>query len=250
MGTRNLTCVVSDGEYRIAQYCQWDGYPSGQGVTVLDFLSNKMDRDRFESALKETKWITEEEHTKLWEGFGADGSGMVTMDIADAFKKVHPQLDRDMGANVLEFVQESDCPVVLNDSIDFAKDGLFCEWAYVVDLDKNVLEVYSGFGKEKLDEGSRFGNDIDDNGYSAVGLVKTYSLDDLPDEETFLKDLEPRDEDEDEEELMTKDSVFAVIDHIRSGDHGNDIVADRICNYLEANIDEFLETYAMVDFTE
>jgi len=248
MGTRNLTCVVLDGEYKVAQYCQWDGYPSGQGLTILDFLTNKFHRHDFVTNLKQTRFITEEEHTALWEGFGADGSGLVSLEIAKRFKANHPQLDRDMGGTVLEFIQKANEPVVLANSVDFAKDGLFCEWAYVVDLDNNVLEVYSGFGQEKLDEGARFGNAINENGYSAVGLVKTYPLDDLPDAETFLKDLEPRDEDEDDS--MTKDAVFAVIDHIRSGDHGNDVVADRICNYMEANIDEFLETYAMVDFTE
>jgi len=27
MGTRNLTCVMKDGQYKVAQYGQWDGYP-------------------------------------------------------------------------------------------------------------------------------------------------------------------------------------------------------------------------------
>jgi hypothetical protein len=248
MGTRNLTCVVLGGIFRIAQYCQWDGYPEGQGTTVLDFLKNKMDRERFETALKQTKWITQEELRQLYDDVGADGSGLISMEIADEFKSRQPQLDRDMGAMVLEFVQEADCPVLLNDEHEFAKDGLFCEWAYVIDLDNDKLEVYSGFRKEAQPEGNRFGSEIGEDGYATVGLVKAYDLNDLPDEETFIKELTPRDEDEDEdEELMTKDAVFAVIDHIRSGDHGNDIVADRICNYMEANVDEFLEAYEMID---
>ena len=37
MGTRHLTAVHVDGEYKIAQYGQWDGYPEGQGMTALTF---------------------------------------------------------------------------------------------------------------------------------------------------------------------------------------------------------------------
>ena len=40
MGTRHMIAVVSDDKYRVAQYGQWDGYPSGQGVGVLGFLTN------------------------------------------------------------------------------------------------------------------------------------------------------------------------------------------------------------------
>jgi len=38
MGTRNLTVVIYKGKPCIAQYGQWDGYPQGQGYTILDFL--------------------------------------------------------------------------------------------------------------------------------------------------------------------------------------------------------------------
>ena len=38
MGTRFLTAVFADGQYRVAQYGQWDGYPEGAGVNILHFL--------------------------------------------------------------------------------------------------------------------------------------------------------------------------------------------------------------------
>ena len=40
MGTRNLTIVHKNGEYKVAQYGQWDGYPEGLGATLLNFLKN------------------------------------------------------------------------------------------------------------------------------------------------------------------------------------------------------------------
>ncbi|MHC5949058.1 hypothetical protein ACVXZ3_04645 [Providencia hangzhouensis] len=42
MGTRHLICVAKDGDYKVAQYGQWDGYPSGQGLTLLTFLRDKL----------------------------------------------------------------------------------------------------------------------------------------------------------------------------------------------------------------
>lgn len=50
MGTRNLTAVYLDGQYKVAQYGQWDGYPEGQGITVLTFLRDKMDLELFKEA--------------------------------------------------------------------------------------------------------------------------------------------------------------------------------------------------------
>ena len=51
MGTRGLTQVILDGEYKISQYGQWDHYPSGAGVEVLDFLRT-MDADAFKDKLR------------------------------------------------------------------------------------------------------------------------------------------------------------------------------------------------------
>lgn len=71
MGTRNLTAVYLDGEYRIAQYGQWDGYPEGQGMTALNFLRS-MDEEKFKSALRNSSFISGDELTALWKQYGAD----------------------------------------------------------------------------------------------------------------------------------------------------------------------------------
>ena len=44
----------------------------------------------------------------------------------------------------------------LRNEITFAKDSLFCEWAYVVNLDTEMLEVYRGFQETPLEPSDRF----------------------------------------------------------------------------------------------
>ena len=198
MGTRNLTCVFVNGEYKVAQYGQWDGYPEGQGSTILKFLQS-YNKETFLKNLNTTRFIEEDEYNKLWLEVGVDikaSNGMVNMDDSDKFKKKHPQLDRDMGGGVLKFIENNE-NVVLNNEINFVYDGLFCEWCYVVDFDKNVLEVYRGFNKEILDKTERFfTKEASDNGYTPVTMLISFDLDKLPSEEDFVKQIRDKDEDD------------------------------------------------------
>lgn len=132
MGTRNLTAVYLDGQYKVAQYGQWDGYPEGQGITVLTFLRDKMDLELFKEALRNSSYIPSEELTALWKQYGADENGLVTMEDSDRMMEDHPEFSRNTGAGILEMVQNHSEGMKLQDSINFAADGLFCEWAWVI----------------------------------------------------------------------------------------------------------------------
>lgn len=202
MGTRHLTCVYRDKRYYIAQYGQWDGYPSGQGLTILRFLKT-YDSDKFHAQLDTLSWITDDEIRALWKSVGADGTGLVGMDIAEKFAKKWPELYRDTGAKILKIVHDSGVPLKLENSIEFAGSSLFCEWCYVIDYDKNTLEVYEGFNKTKLDSNERFYNIACDKNdvscipnYYQVKFKHAFDLDKLPSEELFLRILEPEDEEE------------------------------------------------------
>lgn len=192
MGTRHLIAVQLDGGYKVAQYGQWDGYPSGQGARVLEFLRD-VDINAFTSAVRACTFIGDDEVQRRWKEVGADDSGFVSMDIADKFKARWPQLSRDTGSKVLEFVLNTG-GAELVDSSNFAANSLFCEWAYVIDLDRGCFEVYEGFNKDKLDPCERFHGFEQShprNEYQPVKLVKIYPLDALPTVEQFLADLEP-----------------------------------------------------------
>lgn len=196
MGTRNLTMVIKGEKPVVAQYGQWDGYPSGQGMTALKFLRSKS-LDKFKKKLELIRFATDEDVAEVESFMKSIGvnDGWMDMDQAGKYHQAYPFLTRDNGAQILQMIQDNKDPIFLTDSSDFAKDSLFCEWAYVIDLDKNTFEVYEGFNESPLEDGERFhGDKKEDSEYFPVRAIKTYSLDELPTPTQFLKDLEPVEE--------------------------------------------------------
>lgn len=191
MGTRNLTVVVFNGEIRVAQYGQWDGYPSGNGVKILDFVRNKMN-SKFFSGVARTYFISDAEIEEKWVTVGkAADTEWVGVGVAAKFKETNFQLSRDCGADILSFIQNSKGGIQLQDQTEFAGDSLFCEWAYVLDLDNNKLEVYSGFNEKSLNGVGRFAYlEKSFEKYKPIKLVKSYDMDDLPQKRDFVRELE------------------------------------------------------------
>ena len=196
MGTRNLTIVYMDGEYRVAQYGQWDGYPEGQGLTCLQFLRDRMNEKDFRDALSHIKYIDTEKLRKILIDYGMDADGSIPVKDADRFRQTFPEFSRDTGAEILSMIQNnkntSNC---LEDCLTFAAYSLFCEWAYVVDFDHRTFEVFQGFNKTPLEENERFyflSNKADPDPapfgarYYPVRLAATFDLDNLPEDEEFL----------------------------------------------------------------
>lgn len=192
MGTRNLEVVIMNGEVRVGQYCQWDGFPDSQGMTALHFLRDKMNKEQFIQKIKQSSFVTEEEYKNMWISCGANpDSDLVDYDVSKRFSEKYPWLHRDCGAKIFEIIQEHESGIKLQNTVDFAANSLFCEWAYVVDLDKNTFEVYQGFNKSPLTENDRFYFlQKTDSQYYPVKMIKSYSLNSLPTDEDFLKDFE------------------------------------------------------------
>ena len=198
MGTRNLTIVHKNGEYKVAQYGQWDGYPEGLGVTLLNFLKN-VNMDSFRNAIDNVSFYTKEEIDEVNKTIDE-----IRKDIPNySWQKDFPQLSRDTGGDILNLITFKGVNKV-NNSIDFAADSLFCEWAYVIDLDINKFEVYKGFNHEELNSDERFyfledkrdKDNIVGKDYHPIKFVKSYDLNNLPDENIFIAELTPDDEDE------------------------------------------------------
>lgn len=63
---------------------------------------------------------------------------------------------------------------------NFLYDSLFCEWAYIINLDQELFEAYRGFNKNPKAKGRYAARKIrDNNGYRGVVLIKEIPLNDI-----------------------------------------------------------------------
>ena len=157
MGTRNLT-VVKDlqGTTKIAQYGQWDGYPSYSGIQALEFLRNKDWQALLQSKLDNVEFVSDEEVDQLYKQFE-------TTDWENKeFLNAYPGLHRDTGIGILGVVANATAPIKSVDNTEFANDSLFCEGIYEVDFSTN-----------------KFTSNFND-------IVAMYDLDNLPTDEEYL----------------------------------------------------------------
>jgi hypothetical protein len=183
MGTRNLTCVIKDGEFCVAQYGQWDGYPEGAGADILAFLKTEGNIDRLENRTKDLRFIPSDEWTRRLRAAGIGESITYNSEAERIFQSNFWQLDRNIGRKILDVIITTQGVVELDDSSAFAHDSLYCEWAYVVDFDRKVFEVYKGINKNQNANFGVFVNVPKTNesvGYTTVALMKSYPLNELP----------------------------------------------------------------------
>ena len=177
MGTRNLNMIFSDGDYRVAKYCQWDGYPEGQGLSFLNFIRSLVKENRlekFKQMVSKVQFLSEDEYNKMY------------VEI-----EKHPNASRNMGADMLSWIWDHNGETSFVNNLEFVNDSLFCEWAYLLDLDNNTFEVYKGFVKEKPSNERFISEETKPkDGYYPIKLAKKYSLDDLPTDKDFLEEFE------------------------------------------------------------
>lgn len=187
MGCRNFTGVIVGGKIKVAQYGQWDGIPEGQGITIIHFLKNELNREKFLKNLERVRFITEEELDKGYKDAGAEpiSSCSKALTLTDeAIKKFniqYPYINRDYGAKILSMIQsapENTNIELLNSLADDPNYGVDCEWAYILNFDTNTLKVYSVHRNPLLPESGNF---------LYLGLMSSFDINNLPSKEEFIR---------------------------------------------------------------
>ena len=198
MGTRHVITVVKDGEFKLAQYGQWDGYPSGQGPGILKFLRNG-DVEGFRKNVDLLHFADEAETKALYESIGITSEWM-NMEQAERLKETFPTLSRDTGSKILSMIADgsavgSDGRIPTVDMISFV-GGWDCKWVYCIDLDTDVMEVYragfdENYGPTRFTEAVEAAFEGDEDRPCHTQLVGRYALGSLPTPRAFVDDLSP-----------------------------------------------------------
>ncbi|AEO54286.1 hypothetical protein MYCTH_2313755 [Thermothelomyces thermophilus ATCC 42464] len=198
MGTRHLICVFWKGKWVLAQYGQFDGYPEGQGVKIFNFLSYARNIDNLKAGLDHYIYEpTKEELDAIWAECDAWDENRLAQGLPYqhnmfGINQLYPSLARETSAGILGIIARASqtgsedgtdgsagmrakkVPVSLD--LEFANETLFCEWAYVIDLDKEILEIYGG-GEHKHD-GHRF-KDVGSEDAPVPAFICSFSFSEL-----------------------------------------------------------------------
>lgn len=146
MGTRHKqTVITKEGDYKIKQYGQWDGYPSGQGVEILKYLRTG-NLKKYQEELAKINLITD---------------GQIKEVEADPnWTTIYPYLSRNCGSNIHQLIEDGKVKFVSH-----VKECDWCEGFYTIDFKNHT------FTAEYRD------------------ITRSWSLDDLPTDKQFLKDM-------------------------------------------------------------
>lgn len=175
MGTRNLTMVIDqEGTKKVAQYGQWDGYPSGVGVGVLRFLKNKELFDKLKAKLSKVRFLDVEGKDKdfieSYEKNAPEWSNQPDNRTDEQKRWFSTYCTRDLAEEILTNIANSDDDeIVIIDREQTAIGDGWVEYSYVINLKENKLKVFG-----LLDQ----------------PMIKEFDLDNLPEEDVFVSELE------------------------------------------------------------
>jgi hypothetical protein len=145
MGTRGAYGFRKNDQDKVT-YNHWDSYPSGLGADVVEFIQgssiDEMNQLADKIKLVDGRSTPTEEDLELCKD-------VTNLSVSNGSTEDWYCVLRETQGN-LDILRE--IPLMI-DSHTFLVDSLFCEWAYIINLDENVLEIYRGFNKEPSDKG-------------------------------------------------------------------------------------------------
>lgn len=139
MGTRGLYGIRKN-EIDKTTYNHYDSYPEYLGLHVLQFI-NKHTTDEISDLFDKIVLVQSGDQPTAEDIERCKGS--TVLDVGNQSTSDWYCLLRDVQGN-LDALFQLEFPYMIDDH-EFIKESLFCEYAYIINLDTNMLEYYIGF---------------------------------------------------------------------------------------------------------
>jgi len=192
MGTRGAYGFYKNGVTKV-MYNHFDSYPEHLGQKVGNFIA-KTSKEELDTIFDNIEMVEEGERpTELQIQY------CLKYGTEEMKKHLQETLANDRYAKYLDWYhvlrpEQGNLELFktgfryMADAEGFLYNSLFCEWAYIINLDTYELEVYEGFNKDIKAEG-RYKTLIPepDQEYFAVRLIQTIPLDRIKDGEDVVK---------------------------------------------------------------
>lgn len=195
MGTRG-TYGFRIGGKDVATYNHSDSYPSGLGRAVLEALAGRT-VEQLRTVAQGIEVVNEGDKPTDAQIAICRARGFVNTNVSSRSVEDWYCLLRDAQGEI-GWLLDGKVPF-MTDGAAFLSDSLFCEWAYLINLDDGVLEVYHGFNQDPAAPG-RYAK-LEDNesrrmGYYGAALLRTIPLTDAfamteAQRDALIEELEP-----------------------------------------------------------
>lgn len=181
MSTRGLWGIRKNGIDKLT-YNHSDSYPEWLGRKIVEFISHTSLPD-LNSLYDKLVLVDEDkdrptpEQKRICKKLGLYDK-MVSTGSDDEWYCLlrNTQMNFDFYRQLAEDSEVKEFPFI--DDASFIKDSLFCEYAYIIDLDNGKLEFYVGF-QEKPTKGNRYGTTPDGDGYYPCKCKKRIPLEEI-----------------------------------------------------------------------
>lgn len=191
MSTSGLYGIRKNGVDKCT-YNHCDSYPNWLGKGIATFCANNSieDLERFFDNIVLVDENSEPTNEQIDD---CKAAGYVNLDVSEQSIDDWYCLLRELQGNFEAYQKciDDDSKVYMTDGINFIRDSVFCEYAYIINLDDKVLEFYIGVQREPQD-GNRYGVEKV-QGYYPCKLCLTFPLDEFPDVEFVVNMMKDED---------------------------------------------------------
>lgn len=207
MGTRGTYGFRKDGVDKLT-YNHFDSYPDWLGRKVVEFCKNH-NVEELHKIFDKIVMVNESDTPTEAQINECIENGFSDFNVSSGSNNDWYCLLRNCQGNLECLANEKDHAYMTNAN-NFIKDSLFCEYAYIINLDDEVLEFYEGF-QEKPQEGNRYGTEPNEeytSKYYPCKLSLAFELNHIDDVDKIVKMMKLGEDADDIYETMEHNSDY------------------------------------------